>query len=160
MSSLVKYVDHTYRDYSRYIEDGGELIRHKKSNNNFTARLHRVLSHPQNSAVITWMVSDTSCVSILLNTNWFCLCGRYCYCFEWFYSSRFSYTHSSTAHILTLQQPHGRAFKILSKEKLITDVLPNYYVCKKYESFSRQLNGWGFKRLHQSGPGTYPLRGL
>ena len=60
MSSLVKYVDHTYRDYSRYIEDGGELIRHKKSNNNFTARLHRVLSDPQNSAVITWMVSDTS----------------------------------------------------------------------------------------------------
>lgn len=68
MSSLVKYVDHTYRDYSRYIEDGGELIRHKKSNNNFTARLHRVLSDPQNSAVITWMVSDTY-VFILLNTN-------------------------------------------------------------------------------------------
>jgi len=32
-------------------------------------------------------------------------------------------------------------------------VIGNYYSCKKYESFTRQLNGWGFKRLHQKGPG-------
>ena len=31
------------------------------------------------------------------------------------------------------------------------DVVPNYFVQSKYESFTRQLNGWGFKRLHQSG---------
>lgn len=102
MSSLVRYVDHTYRDYSRYVKDGGELLKHKKSGNNFPARLHRVLSDEENADVITWM-------------------------------------------------PHGRAFKIREKDKLISIVLPKYFVCKKYESFSRQLNGWGFKRLHQSG---------
>eukprot|EP00571_Detonula_confervacea_P010867 CAMPEP_0172302126 /NCGR_PEP_ID=MMETSP1058-20130122/3875_1 /TAXON_ID=83371 /ORGANISM="Detonula confervacea, Strain CCMP 353" /LENGTH=381 /DNA_ID=CAMNT_0013012491 /DNA_START=84 /DNA_END=1229 /DNA_ORIENTATION=- len=102
MSSL-KYVDHTYRDFGRYVEEGGELIKHKKSGNNFPARLHQMLSAPEHSHVITWM-------------------------------------------------PHGRAWKILDKERLISDVIPNYYVCKKYESFARQLNGWGFKRLHQSGP--------
>jgi len=105
MSSL-KYVDHTYRDFGRYVEEGGELIKHKKSGNNFPARLHQMLSAPEHSHVITWM-------------------------------------------------PHGRAWKILDKERLISDVIPNYYVCKKYESFARQLNGWGFKRLHQSGPGTF-----
>jgi len=99
----LKYVDHTYRDFSRYVDEGGQLIKHKKSENNFPARLHKILSEPKNSHVITWM-------------------------------------------------PHGRAWKILDKERLISEVIPNYYVCKKYESFTRQLNGWGFKRLHQSGP--------
>jgi len=98
----LKYVDHTYRDFSRYIEEGGKLIKHKKSTNNFPARLHKMLSESKNEDVIAWM-------------------------------------------------PHGRAWKILNKERLKSEVLPNYYVCKKYESFSRQLNGWGFKRLHQSG---------
>lgn len=53
-----------------------------------------------------------------------------------------------------LLKPHGRAWKILDKERLVSEVIPNYYVCKKFESFTRQLNGWGFKRLHQTGPGT------
>jgi hypothetical protein len=34
---------------------------------------------------------------------------------------------------------------------LIRDIVPKYFVQSKYESFTRQLNGWGFKRLHQSG---------
>ena len=48
-------------------------------------------------------------------------------------------------------QPHGRAWKIHNKELLIRDVVPKYYVQSKYESFTRQIVGWGFKRLHQSG---------
>lgn len=105
-SLLIKYVDHTYRDYSRYVEEGGELIKHKKCGNNFPARLHRMLSDAaaldQYSDIITWM-------------------------------------------------PHGRAWKILDRNRLVSEVLPKYYVCKKYESFGRQLNGWGFKRLHRTG---------
>lgn len=103
MSSTLKYVDHTYRDFSRYVEDGGELIKHKKSGNNFPARLHQILSEPLYANIITWM-------------------------------------------------PHGRAWRLLDKDRLISEVIPSFYVCKKYESFTRQLNGWGFKRLHQHGP--------
>ena len=33
----------------------------------------------------------------------------------------------------------------------MSEVVPKYFVQKKYESFTRQLNGWGFKRLHQAG---------
>ena len=29
--------------------------------------------------------------------------------------------------------------------------MPKYFVQSKYESFTRQIVGWGFKRLHQSG---------
>jgi hypothetical protein len=29
--------------------------------------------------------------------------------------------------------------------------VPNFFSQSKYESFTRQLNGWGFKKLHQSG---------
>ncbi|KAL7525631.1 hypothetical protein ACHAWF_001442, partial [Thalassiosira exigua] len=50
-------------------------------------------------------------------------------------------------------QPHGRAWKILDKELLVSEILPRYKItCTKYESFSRQLNAWGLKRLYQSGP--------
>ncbi|KAL7532361.1 hypothetical protein ACHAXR_007594 [Thalassiosira sp. AJA248-18] len=50
------YVDHTYRDFSRYVEEGGTLIKHKKSGSNFPARLHGMLSEPNTSDIITWMV--------------------------------------------------------------------------------------------------------
>ena len=33
----------------------------------------------------------------------------------------------------------------------MAEVVPRFFVQRKYESFTRQLNGWGFKRLHQSG---------
>ena len=58
-SSSLRYVDHTYHDFSRFVEEGGKLVKHKKSGNNFPARLHRVLSStdPCHSAVISWMVS-------------------------------------------------------------------------------------------------------
>ena len=51
-----------YRDYSRYLERGGELVAHKKSTNNFPARLHRMLSDDQHSDVISWMVSAPHCL--------------------------------------------------------------------------------------------------
>jgi hypothetical protein len=34
---------------------------------------------------------------------------------------------------------------------LLSEVVPKYFAQKKYESFTRQLNGWGFKLLHQAG---------
>jgi len=30
-------------------------------------------------------------------------------------------------------------------------VVPTFFALRKFESFTRQLNGWGFKRLHQAG---------
>ena len=52
----LRFVDHTYHDYSRYLEQGGPLIKHKKSTDNFPARLHRMLSNEEHSDVICWMV--------------------------------------------------------------------------------------------------------
>ena len=40
------------------------------------------------------------------------------------------------------QQPHGRAWMVLNKDEFLSSVLPQYLVCKKYDSFTRQLNGW------------------
>lgn len=66
-------------------------------------------------------------------------------------------------------QPHGRAFKILNKKLLLEEALPKYTGQSKFSSFTRQLSGWGFKRLHQMGLGKlyttwkillyYPLHG-
>jgi len=98
-----KYVDHTYRDFSRFLISGGELRKCKRAGNNFPAKLHRILSDDRNNDVITWL-------------------------------------------------PHGRAFQILKREELVSRVIPNYFDCRKYVSFTRQLNAWGFKRLYQNGP--------
>lgn len=59
---MPKFVDHTYQDFSRYLEEGGQLYKHKKSGNNFPARLHKILSDAEYSHLITWMVS--CCVPI------------------------------------------------------------------------------------------------
>jgi hypothetical protein len=47
--------------------------------------------------------------------------------------------------------PHGRAWKIHNRELLMTEVVPKYFTMNKYQSFQRQINGWGFKLLYQSG---------
>jgi hypothetical protein len=33
----------------------------------------------------------------------------------------------------------------------MTEVVPKYFAMNKYQSFHRQINGWGFKRLSQTG---------
>jgi hypothetical protein len=54
-SVLPRLVDHTYTDYSTYIKEGGALEKHKKSERNFPARLHAMLSDEQYSHIISWM---------------------------------------------------------------------------------------------------------
>ncbi|KAL7525447.1 hypothetical protein ACHAXR_001009, partial [Thalassiosira sp. AJA248-18] len=48
--------------------------------------------------------------------------------------------------------PHGRAWKILDKGLLVKEAIPPYFSLTKFESFTRQLSSWGFKRLHRQGP--------
>lgn len=66
---------------------------------------------------------------------------------------------------LLLLQPHGRAWKIIDKRLFMSTAMP-YFHQSKYEHFTRQLSGWGFKRLHREGgdSGAYYhqcfLRGL
>ena len=98
-----RYADHTYHDFAAYLKDGGTIEKHKKSDRNFPARLHAILSDEQYSHIIAWM-------------------------------------------------PHGRAWKVLNKKLLVEEVIPEFFGQSKFASFTRQLSGWGFKRLHQTGP--------
>ncbi|KAL7487065.1 hypothetical protein ACHAW6_015229 [Cyclotella cf. meneghiniana] len=41
--------------------------------------------------------------------------------------------------------PHGRAWKIWNKELLVSVVCKEQFKHEKFESFNRQVNGWGFK---------------
>ncbi|KAL3804128.1 hypothetical protein HJC23_013647 [Cyclotella cryptica] len=54
-------------------------------------------------------------------------------------------------HIISWM-PHGRAWKILDKELLVSVVCKEQFKHEKFESFNRQVNGWGFKRLLGNGP--------
>ena len=53
-----RYTVHTYQDYSTFIKEGGVITKHKKSNRNFPARLHAILSNDQYSHIISWRVSN------------------------------------------------------------------------------------------------------
>ncbi len=53
--SRPRYTDHTYREFSTYIERGGKIDKHKKSDRNFPALLHIMLSDEQYSHIISWM---------------------------------------------------------------------------------------------------------
>lgn len=43
--------------------------------------------------------------------------------------------------------PHGRAWRIQQRERLVSDILPKFFQHQKYSSFSRQVYGWGFHRI-------------
>ena len=103
ISTLPRFTDHSYHDFSTYIENGGKVEKHKKCDRNFPARLHAILADERYAHIISWM-------------------------------------------------PHGRAWKVLNKDLLVDEVIPNFFGQSKYASFTRQLSGWGFKRLHQTGP--------
>lgn len=60
-------------------------------------------------------------------------------------------TNPDYQHIIRFM-PHGRSWVVLDKEALVTEVLPKYFNHSKFESFNRQVNGWGFKRLMKRGP--------
>ena len=60
-----RYTVHTYHDYSTFIKEGGVIKKHKKSNRNFPARLHAILSNDQYSHIISWMVSNP--INIMCN---------------------------------------------------------------------------------------------
>jgi hypothetical protein len=42
---------------------------------------------------------------------------------------------------------HGRSFRILKQGKFETEVLAKYFSHSTFASFTRQLNGWAFRRL-------------
>ena len=62
-------VDHAYHDFSRYLLEGGELVRKKKSDNNFPAKLHQMLSDPDLSHIIAWMVREYDMVQCCCTPN-------------------------------------------------------------------------------------------
>jgi len=68
-------------------------------------------------------------------------------------------------HKCIMWLPHGRAFMILDKKNLEKEILPHYFKSSKLASFMRQVNNWGFDRIH-FGPDSnayyneYFLRGL
>ena len=62
-----RYVDHSYQDYSAYVKNGGKLQKHKKSERNFPARLHAMLSDERYPHIISWMVS---CFSVRIVSTW------------------------------------------------------------------------------------------
>ena len=45
--------------------------------------------------------------------------------------------------------PHGRAWRVLKPKAFEEKIIPKYFRHCKYNSFTRQVNGWGFRRITQ-----------
>eukprot|EP00804_Cyclotella_cryptica_P015483 CCRYP_003538-RA/>CCRYP_003538-RA protein AED:0.43 eAED:0.48 QI:213/0.6/0.5/1/0/0/6/0/361 len=48
--------------------------------------------------------------------------------------------------------PHGRSWHVRNKELLVSVVLKEHFSHSHFESFNRQVNLWGFKRLYRASP--------
>ncbi|KAL7523697.1 hypothetical protein ACHAXR_000293, partial [Thalassiosira sp. AJA248-18] len=53
-------------------------------------------------------------------------------------------SHPHYSHIIRWQ-PHGRSWKVVDKHLLTTIILPEHFSHGNFESFTRSVNGWGFK---------------
>jgi hypothetical protein len=62
-----RVVDHTYRDFSLYLQQMGQVDKHKKVEANFPAKLHQMLSDPHFSNIIVWMVRYYRCICQLFH---------------------------------------------------------------------------------------------
>jgi hypothetical protein len=54
--SIRPRVDHTYQDFSFYLQHAGQVAKPKKACANFPAKLHHMLSDPLFSHIVAWMV--------------------------------------------------------------------------------------------------------
>jgi len=43
--------------------------------------------------------------------------------------------------------PHGMAWKVHDSERFEKEIIPKHFKQTKFSSFTRQVNGWGFKRI-------------
>lgn len=57
--------------------------------------------------------------------------------------------HDTDLAQIVAWQPHGRCFLVRDSQKFEEIVLPRFFKMKIYDSFRRQLNLWGFKRISQ-----------
>jgi HSF-type DNA-binding len=58
----------------------------------------------------------------------------------------------SDLHEIISWQPHGRSFKVHRPRLFEANVISTYFEHSKFSSFIRQANGWGFRRLTNTGP--------
>jgi hypothetical protein len=57
--------------------------------------------------------------------------------------------HDTDLAQIVAWQPHGRCFLVRNAQKFEEIILPKFFKMKVYDSFRRQLNLWGFKRISQ-----------
>lgn len=51
-------------------------------------------------------------------------------------------------HIITWL-PHGCSWSVLDHKEFEEEVIPLYFRHRNFASFMRQVNGWGFRRVHE-----------
>ena len=42
---------------------------------------------------------------------------------------------------------HGKAWKVHNCDRFEAEIIPKYFELTKFTSFTRQVNGWGFRRI-------------
>jgi len=57
--------------------------------------------------------------------------------------------HDTDLAQIVAWQPHGRCFLVRDAQKFEEIILPRFFKMKVYDSFRRQLNLWGFRRISQ-----------
>lgn len=58
-------------------------------------------------------------------------------------------SHEEEISAIITWLPHGRSWIVRDKSEFLKKVAPSHFQISKFESFTRQVNGWGFKRITQ-----------
>jgi len=66
---------------------------------------------------------------------------------QWFPERLFQILSTSEHEHIISWLPHGKAWRVLDEIKFEEEVIPLYFRHSKFQSFLRQVTGWGFRRV-------------
>mmetsp|Transcript_8068 Transcript_8068/g.9385 ORF Transcript_8068/g.9385 Transcript_8068/m.9385 type:complete len:400 (-) Transcript_8068:36-1235(-) len=121
-----RIIDHTYRDFSGFGPCKQDTERYNKVEN-----AYRSLTHREQSS------SNIEIAKKILNEKRFPNLLHFLLSLD-----------EDLGSIITWL-PHGRSFVVRDKHRFIDNVASSHFKFTKYESFIRQINSWGFKRITQ-----------
>jgi hypothetical protein len=149
------FVDHTYRDFSGVPPTEEDRERYNNKKNEYDRRIKEQKTNSKSSGSAGAKESDPNSRALKKRRGRGNRSSKSGTGFIGFMGTNFParlhdlLSHEEEIADIITWLPHGRSWIVLNKAEFLKKVAPSHFQISKFESFTRQVNGWGFKRITQ-----------